>query len=380
MVIAIGLYIHIPFCVRKCFYCDFVSYPASWFEQQEYLTALKKEVNLYGLALAQPEKEVSSLFIGGGTPTLLDPAGLVLLLESVKSSFSLLPGLEITVEANPCTVKKEGLRLLAEAGVNRLSIGVQSFHVNHLEVLGRIHSPGDAAAAVEAARGAGFANINLDLIFGIPGQTMSEWLDTLRQAVGLGPKHLALYGLQLEKGTILEQSVVRGERQPCREEDELAMFQEAICFLDSRGYEHYEISNFARPGMKCAHNLTYWMNLPYLGLGAGAHSYMRGVRFSNYTSLKEYSRKLLLGECPVEDREKVSFKTEISETMFLGLRLIKGLDLELFYRRFGRKVEDFYFREINSLVEEGLIEYSEGCLRLTSKGLPVANRVFREFI
>lgn len=311
---------------------------------------------------------------------MLDPAGLVLLLKSVKSSFSLMPGLEITIEANPCTVNKEGLQLLAEAGVNRLSIGVQSFQGRLLEVLGRIHSAEDAVAAVEMARAAGFTNINLDLIFGIPGQTMNEWLVTLRQAVDLGPEHLALYGLQLEEGTLLEQSVARGERQPCKEEDELAMFQEAMCFLDSRGYEQYEISNFARPGLKCVHNLTYWMNLPYLGLGAGSHSYLRGERFSNCTSLKEYARKLLLGECPVKDREKVSLKTEISETMFLGLRLIKGLDLERFYRRFGRKVEDFYSREIHSMVEEGLVEYSEGCLRLSSKGLPVANRVFREFI
>lgn len=377
---AIGLYIHIPFCVKKCLYCDFISYPFSHGTAEAYLNALFREIRLYGTNLSDEERIVNSLFIGGGTPTCLPTVGLKDILEEVKSFFYLLPECEVTVEANPGTVDPGGLRELSGAGVNRLSLGVQSFQDSLLDVLGRIHSAGEAVAAVRAAREAGFENLNLDLIFGIPGQSTGDWLETLGRAVELAPEHIAVYGLQLEEGTPLEQAVARGELKACPEELELSMYRTAIDFLTACGYVHYEISNFARPGRESVHNLGYWLYRPYLGFGPAAHSFLKGERFSNDPSVERYFEKLSRGEYPVQAREVLSVETEMSETMFLGLRLLKGVNLNLFHQRFGRQVEEVYRNEIARLTEAGLVEISGGFLRLTVKGLPVANRVFREFV
>lgn len=377
---AIGLYVHVPFCVKKCLYCDFVSHPLHHGTPEAYANALSREIRLYGSALSGEERNVTSVFIGGGTPTCLPAAGLKNILGGIKTVFNLLPGCEVTVEANPGTIEPDGLRELKGAGVNRLSFGVQSFNDSLLGVLGRIHSAGEAVEAVRSAREAGFENLNLDFIFGIPGQTTGDWLETLSRAVELAPEHVALYGLQLEEGTPLERAVARGEIKACPEEVELSMYRTAIDFLTARGYIHYEISNFARPGMQSAHNLGYWLNRPYLGFGPAAHSYLRGERFSNEPSVERYCEKLSRGEYPVQTREALSVQTEMSETLFLGLRLIRGVDLNLFHRRFGRRAEDVYRNEIARLTEAGLIERTGGFLRLTGKGLPVANGVFREFV
>lgn len=377
---AIGLYIHVPFCVKKCLYCDFTSYPYNPLDAQAYLKAIRREMHLYRQLLTSDERELSSLFIGGGTPTCLAVGELKDMLEEVRRVFKLLPGSEITVETNPGTIDRDGFSGLLGAGVNRLSIGVQSFQDDLLKVLGRIHDAEAAAEAVQLARAAGFKNINLDFIFGIPGQTAEDWLDTLRRGVDLFPEHIAVYGLQLEEGTPLEQAVARGKRRACPEDLELSMYRTAISLLTGCGYEHYEISNFARQGGRSRHNLKYWLNQPYLGFGAGAHSSFRGERFSNETSLERYLEKAFRGEYPVKDRELISVQTAMSESMFLGLRLIQGVNLDLFYRRFGRQAENVYGKQIARLVEQGLIEVGGGHLRLSERGLPVANRVFREFV
>lgn len=377
---AIALYIHVPFCVKKCLYCDFTSYPLDSGAAEAYLAALSREIRLYGTALPDDEKHISSIFIGGGTPTCLPAPSLKGILEDVWSVFRLLPGAEVTVEANPGTIEPGGLCALLEAGVNRLSLGVQSFQDVLLRTLGRIHTAGEALEAVRQAREAGFSNLNLDFIFGIPGQTLDELLETLAAAAELAPEHIALYGLQLEEGTPLERAVARGELEACPEELELSMYRAAIDFLKARGYCHYEISNFAGPGRESAHNLNYWLNRPYLGLGPAAHSYLGNRRFSNHPSIEKYCEKLSRGEYPVEDAETISVETEMSETMFLGLRLIKGVDLGSFHQRFGRRAEDVYGAQIARLVQAGLVELAEGHLRLTEKGLPVANRVFSEFV
>ena len=377
---AIGLYIHVPFCVKKCLYCDFTSYPYNPSDAQAYLKAIRREMHLYRQLLTGDERELSSLFIGGGTPTCLAVGELKDMLEEVRRVFKLLPGSEITVETNPGAIDWDGFSELFGAGVNRLSIGVQSFQDDLLKVLGRIHDAGAAAEAVQLARAAGFKNINLDFIFGIPGQTAGDWLDPLRRGVDLFPEHIAVYGLQLEEGTPLEQAVARGKRRACPEDLELSMYRTAISLLTGCGYEHYEISNFARPGGRSSHNLKYWLNHPYLGLGAGAHSSFRGERFSNETSLERYLEKAFRGEYPVKDRELISVQTAMSESMFLGLRLIQGVNLDLFYRRFGRRVENVYGKQIARLAEQGLIEVGGGHLRLSERGLPVANRVFQEFV
>lgn len=376
----IGLYIHVPFCIRKCLYCDFTSYPVSGTAVSDYLGSLVKEINLYGAALGDEGKSISSLFFGGGTPTCLPAGALKMILDELRYSFSLMEGCEITVEANPGTVDAAGLETLLKAGVNRLSLGVQSFNDSLLGVLGRIHSSAQALEAVRLARAAGFANLNLDFIFGIPGQTISDWQETLAQAAALGPEHIAAYGLQLEEGTPLAQAVGRGEICACSEDLELMMYRHAVKYLETSGYKQYEISNFSRPGRECVHNLVYWLNNPYLGLGPAAHSFINGERFSNVTALDRYSERLSGGEFPVEARERLTVDDEMAETMFLGLRLTAGVDLNLFHRRFGRRAEDVYRREIEGLLKNGLVEINNCFLRLSDKGLPLANVVFREFV
>lgn len=377
---AIGLYIHVPFCVKKCLYCDFTSYPFDPEAAEVYLKALSREIRLYGADLSDEERKVSSLFIGGGTPTCLSAARLKHILEDLRSVFIFLPGCEVTVEANPGTVDLVSLRELLGAGVNRLSFGIQSFQDNLLIALGRIHSAVEAMDAVRLARIAGFENLNLDFIFGIPGQTAGDWQETLNRAVELAPEHIAVYGLQLEEGTPLERAVARGEIKACSEELELSMYERAMDFLKAHGYIHYEISNFTRPGRQSVHNLGTWLNRPYLGLGPAAHSSFRGERFSNAPSVKRYFDRLSRGEYPIQARESVSVETAMSETLFLGLRLINGVDLNLFRQRFGRRAEEVYRNELARLGEAGLVEQTGGFLRLTGRGLPVANAVFREFV
>lgn len=377
---ALGLYIHVPFCVRKCRYCDFISYPYSGEAAGIYLDALFKEIELYGGALTEREKTLASIFIGGGTPTCLPVEKLTLMLEKVRQHFHCLPACEITVEANPGTVDRRYLTRLRASGVNRLSLGAQAFQDRTLSVLGRVHTAAAAAGAVHAAREAGFANLNLDLIFGVPGQTAADWSDSLRQAVDLGPEHVAVYGLQLESGTPLEQAVSRGWLKPCPESLELDMYRSAIDYLTRHGYVHYEISNFARPGRESVHNLNYWLNRSYLGFGPAAHAYLRGERLANEPSLEAYAGCLARGAWPVAAREAGTEQTEMAETMFLGLRLLQGVALDAFQRRFGRRAEDIYRAEIAYLREAGLVEVADGHLRLTEKGLPLGNEVFKEFV
>ncbi|MCG9967035.1 radical SAM family heme chaperone HemW [Pelotomaculum terephthalicicum JT] len=376
----LGLYIHVPFCVRKCRYCDFISYPYTKGAAGIYLDSLFKEIEMYGGILPEHDKILTSVFIGGGTPTCLPVEKLLSVLEKVNKNFHLPPGCEITVEANPGTVGRRSLALLRKGGVNRLSLGVQAFQDNILAVLGRVHTAAEAAGAVRAAREAGFENLNLDLIYGIPGQTGEDWLESLDQATALGPEHIAAYGLQLEAGTPLEQAVSSGGLEPCSEDLELFMYQTAIDYLTGRDYVHYEISNFARSGRESVHNLNYWLNQSYLGIGPAAHSYLQGERFANDSTIKGYAGSLAQGKLPVAARDAAIVRHEMAETMFLGLRLLKGVHLEAFYHRFGRRAEDIYRVEITSLREAGLVELADGYLRLTAKGLPLGNEVFKEFV
>jgi len=377
---SIGLYIHVPFCLKKCSYCDFVSYVYEPALAREYRTALIKEMELYSKRLPAGDKEVETLFIGGGTPTCLSTDDLVAILESCHYHFHLLPGAEISMEANPGTVDVEKLLAAHRAGVNRLSLGVQTCQERLLQLLGRIHSFSDAVEAVQAARQAGFINFSMDLIFGIPGQEPEEWCYCLKQAIGFAPTHVSAYGLQLEEGTLLSQEVLAGKIQPCSEEVELKMYEQAIKMLETAGFKHYEISNFALPGYQCRHNLRYWHNLPYLGLGPAAHSYLDHRRFSNEISPDKYVRRIMAGELAVVEAEELPLRTGMAETMILGLRLLEGLDLNAFAARFGRRAEEVFAGQIRKLLDLGLVEFGEGVLRLTRKGLPVANQVFVEFV
>ncbi|WP_207712833.1 radical SAM family heme chaperone HemW [Desulfofundulus sp. TPOSR] len=378
--VAISLYIHVPFCIRKCRYCDFVSYAYDPEAARRYRVALLREMALYQERLAPQERRLQTIFIGGGTPTCLPEEDLAAILEGCSRYFQWLSGVEVTVEANPGTVDLPKLKALRYAGVNRLSLGVQTCSDRFLKLLGRVHDFTQAVEAVQLARRAGFDNLNLDLIFAIPGQTMADWQHCLDKILALQPEHISAYSLQIEEGTPLARAVAEGRVLPCDEETELAMYQEVINFLAARGYEHYEISNFARPGYRCRHNLTYWHNEPYLGLGPAAHSYLGDGRFYNTGSLEEYEARLLSGELPVAGREKLSRATMMAETVFLGLRLIEGLDLEKFAARFGKNIEEVFGEQVKKLSSLGLVEICSNRLRLTSRGLPLANAVFREFV
>jgi oxygen-independent coproporphyrinogen-3 oxidase len=377
---AIGLYAHIPFCLRKCNYCDFVSYAYKREDESAYLEALAIEMKLYERLLPSELKEVSSVYLGGGTPTCLSAGGLATLLQNCRRYFKILPGAEISVEANPGTVDAQKLFVLRENGVNRLSIGVQACQQHLLEILGRIHNYAQARNTIVMAKDAGFENINIDLIFDLPGQTLKEWEDCLERVLAFEPVHISAYGLQLEEGTPLYREVHSGKLKPCDEETGLAMYEHVVNALKQAGFIHYEISNFSLPGYQCRHNLRYWRNLSYLGLGPAAHSFLGGCRFSNENILDKYVFRLRKGELPVKEREKLARKTIMAETVFLGLRLTQGLDLDGFAGRFGQKAEEIYSTQIKRLLELDLLEICDGHLRLTAKGLPLANNVFAEFV
>lgn len=376
----IGLYIHVPFCLRKCLYCDFVSYPVSGEQMDIYLKCLIKEIKLYADTLAPENKRIATIFVGGGTPTCLVPGYLEQILEQVHRAFKIVSGAEISIEANPGTVDFELLKRLKSAGFNRLSLGVQSTHQMLLQTIGRIHNFKEAEQAVEFARGAGFNNLNLDLIFGLPGQTADLWLQSINQVLEWQPEHLSCYGLQLEEGTPLATAINKGSLQACSEDLELEMYQMVIKALKAAGYCHYEISNFAKQGFFCKHNLTYWHNKYYLGLGPAAHSFLEGTRFSNVTTLEEYNRLLFQGHKPLEESRILSKEEQMGDSVFLGLRLTQGLELKDFKTLFGVCVTDVFSQQLAKLLNDELVELKDGFLRLTSKGLPVANRVFCEFI
>lgn len=376
----IGLYIHVPFCIKKCNYCDFVSYPYHEGLAVSYVSALDKEMGLHMASLHPEHREVKSIYLGGGTPSTLPGELLRTIVDNCRQHFTVTDDAEITVECNPCTVDFVKFNELRKSGVNRISMGVQAYQQELLSRLGRTHSWREVVAAARNCRQAGFDNISFDLIFGIPGQAMKNWRETLERIVELDPVHISAYNLKIEPDTPLHRDVAAGYLVPCDEDLELEMFWHAINYLTGNGFIHYEISNFARPGRAARHNLIYWLNGEYLGLGPAAHSMLNGQRFSNERSVELYINKLKKGEFPVAATHRLSRDEEVSETVFLGLRLIRGLDINAFEERFGQSLPDIYGIQVKKLVGLGLVELKAGYLRLTEKGLPIANEVFAEFV
>jgi oxygen-independent coproporphyrinogen III oxidase len=371
---ALSLYIHIPFCRRKCRYCDFLSWPGRLEMLVPYVTALVREISKYRGVLS--ERQVSTVFFGGGTPSLLTSEQVNQILETIAAAGTLLPDCEISLEANPEMLTEDKLRGYREAGVNRLSLGVQSTHEALLAFLGRGHSPSDFYHAVESARKVGFSNISGDLIFGIPGQSLDLWHQSLEKMVQLQLNHLSCYGLTYEKGTPLFDNLLQKSFQAVDEDLEWKMFRHAIAWLQQKGYDHYEISNYAMPGDQCRHNLTYWENREYLGVGAGAHGFLNGERYENTTVLEDYLQRLKENEYPVVNREVVSLRESVSETCFLGLRLRKGISESAFQQRYGRSLNDFYPAVLPRLMEKRLLEREAGRIRLTERGIDLSNQVF----
>ncbi|MDI3481156.1 MAG: hypothetical protein PWQ97_811 [Tepidanaerobacteraceae bacterium] len=371
----ISLYIHIPFCAKKCYYCDFNSYVAPELVPS-YLEALKKEILLYR-HIKQP---IKTIYIGGGTPTVLTEKDLEALIDCVARHFHIKSGAEFTVEANPGTLTRRKLLALKTLGVNRLSLGLQAHQDRLLKALGRIHSAIEFEECLKKSREAGFDNINVDVIFGLPGQTVSDFIETLEYITAFLPEHISCYSLTIEKGTKFYEMREKGLLQLPSDEEEREMYHKAVEYLTHRGFIHYEISNFAVPGRMCRHNISCWKYEDYLGLGAGAHSFMQGRRFYNHPSPLDYIRSISQNMLPVENMEYLDIMEQRAEFCFLGLRLIEGLDKQDFKRRFGKDIHEVYGAAIQKLSSTGLVEEDGERIKLTPKGLDLANEVFVEFL
>lgn len=380
----LGLYAHIPFCRAKCRYCNFVSFTAGEEEMASYLKDLKREGKIYARHIRNLPRyrtlSLGSLYLGGGTPTCLTGGQLFDLLHFLREEFPLNKNAEITVEGNPGTLDPEKLKILIEAGCSRLSLGVQSFLDRDLKVLGRIHTAGDVYNTYESARRAGFKNISLDLMYGLPGQSLKQWKENLRQLVSLEPEHISLYQLNLEQGTPFYELYSRGQLTEFNNETAYEMYRETMEFLGSRGYLHYEISNFARPGRESRHNRLYWQNEEYIGLGLGASGYLEEVRYTNLAEFPSYRESLDRGMRPVGETEHITGPLLLSEAMFLGLRLLEGINKAEFFQRYHVQVGEVYGKTIARLKKKGFLRESETHLALSREGLFIANEVFAEFV
>lgn len=378
----LGLYIHFPFCVQKCNYCDFLSGPISSRDVvQDYLQALEKELTIYHDFLKRDGNlKLETIYLGGGTPSLLETHELVRVLEKCRDLFNWSPQMEVTLEANPGTVDIKKLVQLKKAGLNRLSFGVQSFDQNLLASMGRIHSPKTAKESIMAAKEAGFKNISLDLMYGLPEQSLGQWEETLVQTIELDVQHISVYGLKVEEGTVWGEWESEGRLSLPEEDVVLTMRKYANKILRQAGFVRYEISNYARPGYESRHNLGYWTGKPYLGLGLGASSDYWNRRFVNTSNMEHYIFLLKRGQLPVTEEEILSFRQRMGETIFLGLRLSTGLDLEQFKNRYGVDIEVIYGAEIEKLKKMGLLKINQGHLQLTTKAVSIANYVFTFFV
>lgn len=374
-----SLYLHIPFCHTRCYYCDFNTYAGILPLREPYVRALLKEIEMAGeqarTANGEPRRS-RTIFFGGGTPSLLTVSQISRLLAACQSAFAVDSEAEITLEANPGTLNKEQLAGIRAAGINRLSMGAQSYDAVLLKKLGRIHNPDEITQAVQYARAAGFTSINLDFMFGLPDQTMQHWRDTLDKALTLHPEHFSLYSLIIEEGTpfyqwVREQRITPGDEDLCAD-----MYEYADERLRAEGYVNYEISNWALPGHHSHHNLTYWQNLPYIGMGAGASSFSGNSRYSVERDPQEYIKRIKLGEIPVAESEEVDQAQAMSETAFLALRTAMGLHLPTFEKRFSQSFAQFVGDRLRVVAEAGLLEQVNDWLRLSQRGRLLGNEVF----
>lgn len=390
----LSLYIHIPFCVRKCGYCDFLSAPADEKARDRYVQALLMEIERYqGTETA--DRKIKTLYIGGGTPSILSVDQLDCIMQKIKYTFNFCDDIEASMEMNPGTASKEKCRALYQMGINRLSIGLQSTNDMELKTLGRIHSYEDFINTYTWCREAGFQNINVDLMAALPYQIVESYTTGLRKIICLAPEHISAYSLILEEGTPFYQKYNSGCYPLPDEEQERLMYRETEQILAQAGYERYEISNYAKKGYACRHNLVYWQGGDYLGLGLGSSSYMDGVRFHNTTDFNTYVNQ----GAYVEDREELSVQAKMEEFMFLGLRVMAGVSGTEFEKRFGKTMEDVYGDVLRKHEEEGLLQIERKENRkeaaaaepakgktniekvmLTTKGVDVSNYVFADFL
>ena len=371
------LYLHMPFCVRKCAYCDFLSFPTDQETQNLYTRRLREDIDAMGKKYG--DIPVDTIFIGGGTPSVPDSALIVGIMEHVRKAFHVAEGAEISMEANPGTVTREKLTDYRRAGINRLSFGLQSANDRELKLLGRIHTWAEFLESFHLARECGFTNINIDLMSALPGQTRESWKDTLKRVTDLNPEHISAYSLIIEDGTPFGEKYgsEEGRKLIPDEDSEREMYHETKRFLRDCGYERYEISNYAKPGRACRHNIGYWTGLPYLGLGLGASSYMDGCRFAVNSDMKQY-----LEEKPgmFTDVEKLTKKDMEEEFFYVGLRMTAGVSLPEFERRFGVSAKDVYPGLMEMFVEEKAAVFQGDRFVLTDYGLDVSNYIMAQFL
>lgn len=370
----ISLYIHIPFCVRKCLYCDFPSFSGMESVFDDYVRMLCREIDeTYSDYRGM---EVKSIFVGGGTPSVLPPALLGRISDKIFSRFDVDSKAEITIETNPGTLDAKKLAEMKSMYFNRLSMGLQAWQDRLLKKLGRIHTADEFETNFLQARDAGFKNINVDLMFALPAQSLDDWQETLEKVMKLRPEHISAYSLIIEEGTPFFDMFDRGELKETDEVTDRKMYYLAKEMLSDKGYKQYEISNFAKEGFECYHNKVYWRTEEYQGFGLGAHSYAGGVRFHNTYDMKEYLR----GEGLRLDKEFLSLQEKQEEFMFMGLRMNEGVSEAEFLRRFGESMDSVYGDEIKELISEELLVKKDGRLSLTDRGVDISNSVFEKFI
>ena len=375
----VALYLHIPFCHTRCHYCDFNTYAGLLPLREPYVRALLTEIALAGEQAQCPDgtqRRSRTIFFGGGTPSLLTVSQIQRLLAACFNAFAVDPNAEITLEANPGTLNLQQLIGLRSAGINRLSMGAQSFDAQLLQTLGRIHTPEEIVQAIQYARSAGFTSINVDFMFGLPGQTMDHWHDTLERVLELRPEHLSLYSLIVEEGTPFYSWVHEGRITPADEDLCADMYEFADKRLHAAGYINYEISNWSLPKHHSRHNLTYWQNLPYIGMGAGAYSGFSSKRFSNERDPVAYIQRLKAHEIPVVEQEEIGRTQAMTETAFLALRTAMGLHLPTFETRFAESFAHFVGDRLKVVTEAGLLEMQDEWLRLSTRGRLLGNEVF----
>ncbi|MBN1312651.1 MAG: radical SAM family heme chaperone HemW [Anaerolineae bacterium] len=384
----VSLYLHIPFCKSRCSYCDFNTYAGLDHLTEDYIAALGREIELAGRGIEGEKPHAHTLYLGGGTPSLLTPQQVELLIAASRRHFDLPAGAEISIEANPGTVDLDKLRRLREMGVNRLSLGVQSAQAADLKLFGRIHSFEEAIDAFKLARRAGYENISIDLIYGAPGQTLPGWRDTLKRILDWQPEHISLYSLSIEEGTPLEAQIEQGTVDVPDPDLAADMYDQAREALSKAGLQQYELSNWARSGRECRHNRQYWLNESYLGFGAGAYGTFDGLRYWNVGPVGEYIERIRQTKesrfppsPAAEGSETVNHKMAMTETMILGLRLTgEGVYKERFARRFGRTVDQVFGDVITRLVEQELLADDGQSVRLTERAYLISNRVFVHFV
>ena len=385
----ISLYVHIPFCLRKCRYCDFLSAPQTDIDRERYVKALIREIKTQKDCLAG--RPVDTVFFGGGTPSVLSAEQIGRIIDALREVFLILPDAEVSLETNPGTADFEKLSAFKEAGINRLSMGVQSMHDEELHLLGRIHTAEQALEAFKTARAAGFDNINIDLMSALPGQTFDSWADSLRQAVEWRPEHISAYSLIIEPGTPFSALYEAGELPPLPDEEtDRKMYHYTREYLAQHGYGRYEISNYALKGRECRHNSGYWTGHPYLGFGIGAASYVNEARFSNIPDFETYIVEMEKAGIPAEIeqvygnvRTEIHLLTEqekMEEFMFLGLRMTAGVKTSDFASRFGKSLDEVYGDVIRRHLAQGLLQRTTEGLCLTERGTDVSNYVMADYL